>query len=105
MRLPRHLAGLDRTACAALAMRGAAVGGNFAVMLWLVGWLGLTAFGQIMHQWAIAMVLATIVSMGGPVLVLREAGAGDLWRRAMAPPLVLGAALACPAVLAGLVPL
>ena len=61
----------DGLAPLTLLLRAGLVGGNFAVMLGLAWWLGLSVFGELMMLWAQAMVAATLLSLGAPLLILR----------------------------------
>ncbi|MCG3267011.1 lipopolysaccharide biosynthesis protein [Yoonia sp. I 8.24] len=54
-----------------MAARAAIVAVNFGVMIWLAYWLGFDAFGSLAVVWGIALVAAPVVSLGGPLLLLR----------------------------------
>ncbi len=54
-----------------MAARAAIVAVNFGVMVWLATWLGFDAFGSLAVVWGIALVAAPVVSLGGPLLLLR----------------------------------
>ncbi|WP_106745691.1 hypothetical protein [Yoonia maritima] len=54
-----------------MLLRGAIVGINFAVMIGLAANLGLAAFGDLAVIWGAALVAAPIISVGGPLLMLR----------------------------------
>ena len=54
-----------------MGLRGVIVGANFAVMLGLAALLGFAAFGQLAALWGGALVASTLVSLGGPVILLR----------------------------------
>lgn len=56
--------------------RGAIVAVNFGVMMLLATTLGLDAFGELAVQWGIALVIAPVVSLGGPLLLLRAMTGG-----------------------------
>ncbi|MFO8126192.1 lipopolysaccharide biosynthesis protein [Yoonia sp.] len=55
----------------ALGLRVAIVGLNFAVMLGLAALLGFETFGRLAAVWGAALVAGTVVSLGGPVILLR----------------------------------
>lgn len=92
-----------------LLLRAGVVGGNFAVMMGLAWGLGLARFGELMVLWGMAMVAATIMSVGAPHLLLRVMGDGTgmhpagLLRQVVLLPLLLGAIAfgVLPAVLPG----
>ncbi|MEO1638563.1 MAG: hypothetical protein AAFU41_04875 [Pseudomonadota bacterium] len=52
-------------------LRGGIVGANFAIMVFLAAQMGFTAFGELAFAWGAVMVLATVVSCGGPLVLLR----------------------------------
>ncbi len=54
-----------------MGLRAGIVGANFAVMLCLAAWLGLETFGPLAALWGAALVAGTVVSLGGPVILLR----------------------------------
>ena len=58
-------------AAAPMLSRGAIVAVNFGVMMLLAARLGLDAFGDLAVMWGIALVAAPVVSLGGPLLLLR----------------------------------
>ena len=55
-----------------LALRGGIVGINFAIMIGLAGFLGLDAFGTLAVTWGLALMVATVLSLGGPLMLLRH---------------------------------
>lgn len=55
-----------------LALRGGIVGINFGIMIVLAGFLGLDAFGALAVTWGLALVAATVLSLGGPLMLLRH---------------------------------
>lgn len=54
-----------------LGLRIGIVGANFGVMVGLAWLLGLAAFGQLTFLWGGAMLAGTILSLGGPLILLR----------------------------------
>jgi O-antigen/teichoic acid export membrane protein len=54
-----------------MGLRVGIVGVNFGVMLGLAALLGLEVFGQLAALWGAALVAGTLVSLGGPVILLR----------------------------------
>lgn len=54
-----------------MSLRVGIVGANFLVMLGLAAWLGLETFGQIAVLWGAGLVAGTLISVGGPVILLR----------------------------------
>lgn len=93
-----HLSGLiGKIAGPTLLLRAGVVGGNFAVMMGLAWGLGLARYGELMVLWGMAMVAATIMSVGAPHLLLRVMGDGTgmhpagLLRQVVLLPLLLGA--------------
>jgi O-antigen/teichoic acid export membrane protein len=64
---------LSRKSRAVMPMfaRAAIVGVNFGVMMLLAATLGFDAFGKLAVFWGIALVIAPVVSFGGPLLLLR----------------------------------
>jgi len=74
-------AALRGHAVAVLALRAGVVGANFAVMLLLTWHLGLAAFGTLIFVWSAAMVASAVISIGGPLALLRvlSQGAGLHW--------------------------
>ena len=83
----------------ALGLRGAVVGLNFAVMLGLAALLGFETFGQLAALWGAALVAGTVVSLGGPVILLRMLTDGQ----GMRPADVLKITLVYPGLLALLI--
>lgn len=65
-----------RSATTALLSRAGMVGANFAVMLSLTSTLGMAVFGELVFLWGQALVISTVVSCGGPLLVLRNLSGG-----------------------------
>jgi O-antigen/teichoic acid export membrane protein len=59
-----------------LMLRAAVVGLNFCVMMWLSFALGLSAFGALIYLWGGALVASTLVSCGGPLILLRALSNG-----------------------------
>ena len=55
----------------ALGLRGAVVGLNFVLMLGLAALLGFEVFGRLAAYWGGALVAGTVVSLGGPLILLR----------------------------------
>jgi O-antigen/teichoic acid export membrane protein len=70
-----------QTAAGTLFLRAGVVGANFAVMMGLAAWLGLATFGQIALMWGAALVAGTVVSVGGPLILLRALTDGGGMRR------------------------
>lgn len=62
---------LNYKASGAMALRAAIVGANFAVMIGLAALLGAARFGALIYLWSITLVCATVLSMGGPMVLLR----------------------------------
>jgi len=60
-----------QSAAQTLGLRAGVVGINFAVMLGLAGLLGFETFGQLAALWGVALVVGTVVSLGGPLILLR----------------------------------
>ena len=58
-------------ASSAMALRAAIVGANFAVMIGLAAMLGAARFGALIYLWSIALLCATALSAGGPLVLLR----------------------------------
>ncbi|SIT84318.1 Membrane protein involved in the export of O-antigen and teichoic acid [Yoonia rosea] len=54
-----------------MGLRIGIVGVNFLVMLGLAAWLGLETFGRLAAFWGAGLVAGTLVSLGGPVILLR----------------------------------
>ena len=88
-----------RNAIAALLSRAAIVGANFAVMLGLTFTLGMAVFGELVFLWGQALVISTVVSCGGPLLVLRNMSDG----RGMRGTQVAWLAMVLPAIICGLI--
>ncbi|WP_341366843.1 hypothetical protein [Yoonia sp. BS5-3] len=55
-----------------LALRGGIVGLNFVIMIGLAAYLGLDAFGALAVAWGLALVAGTVLSLGGPLMLLRH---------------------------------
>jgi len=70
----------DRPAAWALLNRGAIVGVNYVVMLGLALLLGLKAFGALVLLWSLALILATVVSLGAPLILLQRLTGGGGFR-------------------------
>ncbi|WP_037293976.1 lipopolysaccharide biosynthesis protein [Roseobacter sp. CCS2] len=60
-----------QSAIQTLGLRAGVVGINFAVMLGLAGLLGFEVFGRLAALWGAALVAGTVLSLGGPVILLR----------------------------------
>ena len=56
----------------ALLLRAGVVGFNFLVIVGLATGLGFETFGALIFLWGLSMVLSTIISVGGPILLLRN---------------------------------
>ncbi|WP_342076456.1 hypothetical protein [Yoonia sp. SS1-5] len=67
---------IGNPASSAVLVRGAIVAINFAVVAGLAAWLGLSFFGELMVVWAMAMVSATIIGLGAPLILLRDLSSG-----------------------------
>jgi O-antigen/teichoic acid export membrane protein len=61
----------------ALALRAAIVAANFAAMICLAALLGVGPFGSLIYLWSIALVGGTLLSVGGPMLLLRDLTSGQ----------------------------
>lgn len=88
-----------RSAVGTLGLRGGIVGVNFAVMLGLAAALGLDTFGTLAFLWGAALVAGTLLSLGGPLILLRALtdGTGLPLRDVVAFSLVYPAVLGLPA--------
>jgi O-antigen/teichoic acid export membrane protein len=62
---------IDVKAMMPMIARAVIVAVNFGVMMWLALRLGFDAFGSLAVLWGIALVVAPVVSLGGPLLLLR----------------------------------
>ena len=62
---------VSQSAPQTLGLRAGIVGVNFAVMLGLAGLLGFETFGRLAGLWAAALVTGTVLSLGGPLILLR----------------------------------
>ncbi|WP_168769183.1 lipopolysaccharide biosynthesis protein [Yoonia maricola] len=62
---------VKQTAVHTIGLRTAVVAVNFAIMLGLAGLLGFEAFGRLAALWGAALVAGTVLSLGGPVILLR----------------------------------
>ncbi len=84
-----------RSALGTLALRCGIVGINFAVMLGLAAFLGLETFGALAFLWGASLVAGTLLSLGGPLVVLRALtdGAGLRPRDVIVVSLVFPSAL------------
>lgn len=69
------------SAFSTLLVRAAIVGANFVVMIGLAAWLGLDGFGTLVALWSAALVASTVLSLGGPLILLRAATDGGGLRR------------------------
>ncbi|SFR44586.1 hypothetical protein SAMN04488005_2048 [Yoonia tamlensis] len=76
MKIP--IISLGSNAAVPMLVRAASVGANFAVMMGLAAYLGLEAFGALAVLWGVALVVAPILSWGGPLLLLRALTAGGV---------------------------
>ena len=84
------------SAAGTLAIRGSIVGANFCVMLWLTLSLGLATFGALVLLWGAALVIGTVVSGGGPLILLRRLSSGNgMWIRQLAGLVVFFPATLC----------
>lgn len=85
-----------------LSLRAAIVGANFGVMVGLAWLLGLEAFGQLTFLWGGAMLAGTLLSLGGPLILLRALTDGrglrslDVFGYCLVYPCLLAAALLGP---------
>lgn len=61
----------QQSAAQTLGLRAGVVGVNFAVMMGLAGLLRFETFGQLAVLWGVALVGGTVVSLGGPLILLR----------------------------------
>ena len=61
----------SQSAAQTLSLRAGVVGVNFVVMLGLAALLGFDTFGQLAAIWGAALVAGTVVSLGGPLVLLR----------------------------------
>ena len=101
MRTPAISQMLLSVANRAMLLRASVVGANFVVMIGLAAYFGLPNFGALIHLWALALVAAAFIGLGGPMLLLREAARGK-----RLPPIfivclaVFAPAIACGATLA-----
>lgn len=81
-----------------LLLRAAVVGLNFCVMVWLSFQLGLSAFGALIYLWGAALVTSTIVSCGGPLVLLRALCDGSGLRSTQ----IVGLTAVVPSLLCGI---
>ena len=81
-----------------LLLRAAVVGLNFCVMVWLSFQLGLSAFGALIYLWGAALVTSTIVSCGGPLVLLRALCDGSGLRATQ----IVGLTVVVPSLLCGI---
>jgi O-antigen/teichoic acid export membrane protein len=92
-------------AAGSIGLRVGVVGVNFGVMVILAALLGLETFGQLAALWGAALVAGTLVSLGGPLILLRTLTdgqglcAGDILRIAVIYPAVLAVVFWIGAVL------
>ena len=63
---------LQRSAPRTFGLRAGIVGGNFGIMVGLAALLGLDAFGQLAFIWGAALMASTVLSLGGPLILLRS---------------------------------
>ncbi len=82
-----------------LLVRGGLVGLNFAIMLWLAATLGLAGFGTLAFLWGLALVLGTVLSFGGPLILLRRLTGGRTDLSAILPLICFYPALAASVLL------
>lgn len=89
-------------AAGTLALRIGVVGVNFAVMMGLATVLGLEVFGQLAFLWGATLVAGTVLSLGGPLIILQAVtnGGGMHRRQLMALAVVYPFAFAFLAYLA-----
>ncbi len=80
-----------------LLLRAAVVGLNFCVMVWLSFELGLSAFGALIYLWGAALVTSSIVSCGGPLVLLRALCDGSGLRLTQ----IIGLSIVLPGLLCG----
>jgi len=88
-----------QSAAQTLGLRAGIVGVNFAVMLGLAALLGFDTFGRLAALWGAALVAGTIVSLGGPLILLRMLTDGQGMRASD----ILKIAVFYPALLAFLI--
>lgn len=87
-----------QAAVGTLMLRAGIVGVNFAVMLGLAGLLGFDGFGRLVATWSVALVAGTIISLGGPLILLRGLTDGQ----GMRPAAVIRLMVIYPLALSGL---
>ena len=85
-----------QVAAQTLCLRVGIVGINFFVMLSLAALLGFETFGRLAALWGAALVAGTVLSLGGPVILLRMLTDG----RGMRVRDILKIAVLCPGLLA-----
>jgi O-antigen/teichoic acid export membrane protein len=79
-----------------LTLRAGVVAVNFGVMIGLAALLGLDLFGRLIFLWGAALVASTVLSLGGPLILLRRLTDGggmrarDIIRLILVYPAVLG---------------
>ena len=62
----------QKSAGRTLSLRFGVVAVNFCVMMGLAALLGLDIFGQLVFLWGVALVMGTVLSLGGPLILLRR---------------------------------
>lgn len=72
---------IEKSAGRTLTLRGAIVAVNFVVMMGLAAGLGLDVFGRLVFSWGAALVAGTVLSFGGPLILLRGLTDGRGMRR------------------------
>jgi O-antigen/teichoic acid export membrane protein len=80
----------------AMAVRAGLVVGNVAVLFALALWLGLDGFGGLIVLWGLALVAATCLGFGGPLILLARLGDGA----GMHPRAVIGLCIGWPVLAA-----
>lgn len=66
-----------QSAAQTMGLRVAVVGFNLTTMLGLAGLLGFETFGQLSVLWGASLVAGTVLSIGGPVILLRMLTDGE----------------------------
>ncbi len=71
----------QKNATRTLVWRAGIVGINFGVMVGLAAFLELPTFGELVVLWSAALVVGTLLSLGGPLILLRRLtdGSGMAW--------------------------
>jgi hypothetical protein len=80
----------------AMTVRAGLVAGNVAVLFGLALWLGLDGFGGLIVLWGLALVAATCLGFGGPLILLARLGDGA----GMHPRAVIGLCIGWPVLAA-----